>query len=148
MLRIIRGLPGSGKSTFARTFKDCMYAENDFFHINELGEYHYSRENIGYAIEYCRGTTALFLNKKINVVVANTFTLLDEVREYVEMAEHFHPGVEIYRMTTQYKDTHDVPQNVFEAMKKRMIDIPGECLVPNLKVHDFEGAALWVMTKY
>ena len=84
MLAIIRGLPGSGKPTFARhAFKNFNQLEADQFHM--IGDvYDYKIENASYAHMLCQARCARHLKNGWDVVVANTFTTKFEILPYVK----------------------------------------------------------------
>ena len=54
VLYIVRGIPGSGKSTFAKTLGGQHY-ESDMFFINENGEYNFDVTKIKDAHQWCQG---------------------------------------------------------------------------------------------
>ena len=122
MLAIIRGLPGSGKSTFARhAFKNFNQLEADQFHM--IGDvYDYKIENASYAHMLCQARCARHLKNGWDVVVANTFTTKFEILPYVRMAIHFQTTYEIYRMSDdfQWKSIHNVPDQVVEKMRSSL----------------------------
>lgn len=80
-LTLIRGLPGSGKSTLAKTL-DAQHFEADMYFINEKGEYCYNGDKIGEAHEWCQQQVEKALAANQDVVVANTFVRLWEMKAY------------------------------------------------------------------
>ena len=52
-LTIIRGLPGSGKSTYAKKNYNCLILEQDMFFIRN-GQYCYNANSIRRAVEWCK----------------------------------------------------------------------------------------------
>jgi hypothetical protein len=124
MLIIIRGLPGSGKSTFARqNFSSRPNFEADMFFINAKGKYNYDSRLVKYAHQWCQSCAAreLSIDKNAIVVVSNTFTTLSEVLPYFEIAKDTGHGVQIYTALGEYKSIHNVPEEVIEAMAKRWV---------------------------
>lgn len=73
-LYIVRGLPGSGKSTFAKSLGGVNY-EADMFFINENGEYNFDPSKLKDAHNWCRhkAMDSMKSGEPI-VVVSNTFT--------------------------------------------------------------------------
>ena len=126
MIKIVRGIPGSGKSTFAKNyFKGINHIEADQFHITN-GVYTFKSENLKYAHEWCQSICAFFLNQGSDCIVSNTFIHEAHIEPYYEMAEHFHTSVEVYRMYSIYESIHGVPQDTIDKMRRSMHDIPGE----------------------
>ena len=85
-LVLIRGIPGSGKSTMASVlvmigyehFEADMYFEVD-------GVYKYDSSRIREAHAWCQLMTQQALRRGSNVVVSNTFTQVREMAPYLEM---------------------------------------------------------------
>lgn len=127
-LVIVRGLPGSGKSTFAKRNFDCLVLENDMFHVR-MGEYRYSGDSMKDAISWCRDTCKAALLNGMDVVVANTFTQRRFIEEYRRLAVDAGAGFEVYRCVSDYGNIHDVPKSVLEGMKSGFEDWPGEKIV-------------------
>ena len=117
-LILIRGLPGSGKSTLARAFTGAGYhhIEADMFHINpKNGKYEFDVENIHPSHAWCQSSTKKLLDEGRNVVVSNTFTLLEHMEPYLNM-EH---DVSIIIALGKYEDVHNVPTEVLANMAER-----------------------------
>jgi predicted kinase len=128
-LIIIRGLPGSGKTTYAREkYKDYVNYEADMYHTKN-GVYVYKKENAGAAHNECLTRVAQSLKNHRKVVVSNTFTTQKEIDAYIKLATELGKTYCIIRMTKQYGSIHGVPQSDIDKMKNRMVDIPGEVLV-------------------
>lgn len=90
LLTIVRGVPGSGKSTRARkiceSMRDAVHLETDMYMIEDDGEYRWSQDKIGAGHQWCQDETLRNLLEGRNVVVSNTFTRYSEVRPYIDMA--------------------------------------------------------------
>lgn len=121
-LTIVRGLPGSGKSTYAKTL-DCVHYEADqFFDMN--GVYVYDMKLISAAHDWCYSKTVRALRNGHDVVVSNTFTKLWELDRYLAI-----PGllpnvvIEVVEMKTQYTNVHGVPEDKLKQMATRWEDI-------------------------
>lgn len=115
-LVLIRGLPGSGKSTMAkRDFADHLHLEADMFFISEDGEYKYVPKLIRQAHEWCRAETLKALREGRDVVVSNTFTQVWEMEAYFDMD---YP-TKVFEATGNYKNIHGVPDEVIRRMASR-----------------------------
>lgn len=132
MLILIRGLPGSGKSTYAKKLVDMLEADlfqktnvkhfeaDDFWEDRE-----FNPRFLGLAHKKCQENTWDALCQGYDVVVANTFTRLWEMQPYLDMTE----DIKVYRMTGDYGSIHNVPKDTIEKMKKRFEDFDGEIYV-------------------
>lgn len=115
-LLIVRGLPGSGKSTYAQLQKG-IHIEADMYHINDEGRYDWKPENVHASHKWCQSLCKSKLEAGEDVVVSNTFTTLKELRPYLEMWD----SVEIHECKGQFQNIHDVPNEVLRKMKGRWI---------------------------
>lgn len=130
-LVLIRGIPGSGKSTHARKhFPGHDMWEADTFHTDvKTGEYNWKAENQGKAHQWCQGMTRRSMEQGRAVVVSNTFTKMWEMKPYLDMAKEFGYRVEVIRMETRFKNVHNVPEEQVKRMEDRFEDYPGEKVV-------------------
>lgn len=129
-LVLLRGLPGSGKSTIARQLtekyisryrKDFYVCEADQFFIAEDGfTYVYDSRYIKAAHDLCFATTQWHVYKRANmVVVANTFSRYWEIAPYVQLADRLPVTVEIYTCRNQWDNIHNVPPQIIDSMNAR-----------------------------
>lgn len=120
-LLLIRGLPGSGKSTIARKYAERGYRhyEADMFFITSDGQYVFEPKKIKQAHIWCQQMTHRALAHGKNVVVANTFTTRWEVQPYRDIAANVGCGIEIITATGNYKNIHGVPDHAIERMRAR-----------------------------
>lgn len=118
ILVLIRGLPGSGKSTLARQFvkNGFTHLEADMYFIDAIGNYNYKREDIGAAHNQCQQLTEDAMRHKANVVVANTFVRIAEMKPYVDLATKYNYKLIVLTCTGTYKNIHNVPQKTIDAM--------------------------------
>jgi len=120
---IIRGLPGSGKSTYAEEmFPNHVLCEADQYFINNRGDYIFNPKYLKLAHEYCREKAFMMLQRGHSVVVANTFS-----RKW-EMVPYFRLGVpyKVYKMTGEFKSIHNIPYSSIKKIKERWEDYPTE----------------------
>lgn len=119
-LVIIRGLPGSGKSTMAKEFVKLGYKhfEADQY-FEKDGVYKFTPENLWKAHDTCQYNTFESLRKDENVVVANTFTTKKEIQPYLNIAKEFGATVFIMEATGNFGSIHNVPETSLEKMRQR-----------------------------
>lgn len=119
-LYILRGLPGSGKSTWARSrhvFTTML--EADMYFVSPKGDYEFDPEKLHAAHRWCQNTARIMLNNGISVVVSNTFTKMDEMRPYLDIAQECGAQVEITEMKQAFGSIHGVPEEAMKRMAAR-----------------------------
>ena len=118
-LYIVRGLPGSGKSSLAKKVAELVYSADDFF-TNKKGEYNFNVKLLGKAHEWCWGKVrdAMYIGVQA-VAVANTFTQGWEAEKYYQIAEEYGYSVFVIECQNDFGNVHDVPQKSIDAMKER-----------------------------
>lgn len=142
-LVLIRGLPGSGKSTYAATaYPDYVHIESDQYFINELGEYKFDAKKLNDAHYLCYKRTKYALIYRANVVVSNTFTTIKEMKKYHELRELL-PGlsITIVECTGNYGSIHDVPLETLKKMRNRWQLIPEHWSVTQIRIPESEKRA-------
>lgn len=118
-LYIVRGLPGSGKSTYATGRGYTVEADN-FFYRN--GEYEFDSKFLVYAHVFCLGEVVSSLFQNRDIYVANTFTQWWEIEKYLKMARTMWADVEIVECLGEYESIHGVPADKIEQMRLRYLD--------------------------
>jgi predicted kinase len=125
ILYIVRGIPGSGKSTFAKTLGGKHFETDNFFMVD--GEYKFDVTKLKAAHEWCQNSvnTAMILNITTDlnstIVVSNTFTQEWEMKPYFDMAETY--GYRVFSLIVENRhggvNQHGVPEDKLEIMKNR-----------------------------
>lgn len=125
ILFLIRGLPGSGKSTMAdiikRAFKaPACHVEADMYFLGTDGVYRFDPKKLGKAHDWCRSVAfqAMADSKEI-IIVSNTFCQRWEAEPYLSMAEEFGYKVQVLLCQGQFGSIHDVPDETLQRMKAR-----------------------------
>jgi predicted kinase len=118
-LILLRGLPGSGKSTFAKLICN-QHVEADMFFIQD-GEYKFDVSKLKQAHEWCQWKTEEWMKKRYNVVISNTFTMEWEMEVYFELAKQY--GYQVHSLIVENRhggiNEHGVPADKLEQMENR-----------------------------
>ena len=121
ILYIIRGLPGSGKTTLGKSIAGTYcYAADDYFDLFHDGEFVPSK--LKAAHNHCHLMVETALSDDVPfVAVANTFTCEWEMKSYLDLAQKY--GYTVYSIVVENrnntKSIHDVPEETVEKMRKR-----------------------------
>jgi len=129
VLIILRGLPGSGKSTFARSmWSEHAICEADQYWYDKDGHYNFDASKLRQAHEWCQAKVRQFMvDNTLNsffyrkIVVSNTSTTERELQPYLDLANEFGYTVVSLVVENRHGNTnvHDVPQETLQKMKDR-----------------------------
>lgn len=124
-LYLVRGLPGSGKSTFAKTLGGTHFEADMFFMVD--GDYKFDHTKLKEAHAWCRNSVqnSMILNHTAGInntiVVSNTFTQEWEMDEYYWLAEQY--DYRVYSLVVENRhmgvNEHNVPKEVLTKMRDR-----------------------------
>jgi predicted kinase len=124
-LYVVRGVPGSGKSTFAKSIGGIHIEADQFFMMN--GKYNFDITKIKLAHKYCQNQTEAWMKTdgvQVNndkIVVSNTFTQEWEMEPYFKLAEKY--GYKTFSLIVENRhggvNEHGVPEDKLEIMKNR-----------------------------
>lgn len=121
-LILVRGLPGSGKSTHARVIANeifrCARIEADMYFVKD-GEYLFDATKLGEAHAWCLKNTMEIISEGVSVVVSNTFTTIKELKPYFDIAREFKIKPQVILCQGNYKSVHNVPEETIEKMRNR-----------------------------
>lgn len=120
-LVLVRGMPGSGKSTIAKALvaKGFAHIEADMYFVGPDGQYRFRADRLKSAHQWCRNHVASRLHDRVNTVVSNTFTTYWEMIPYIIMAHRFGARLTVMEATGQFVDIHGVPEKTLDAMRNR-----------------------------
>lgn len=121
VLYIVRGIPGSGKSTFAIQLTSNVF-EADHYFIDDNGDYKFDFTKIKDAHADCQSNVeSSMASSTPKIAVSNTFTQEWEMQPYFDLAKKY--GYTVFTIIVENrhggKNVHNVPENVIESMKNR-----------------------------
>lgn len=131
-LYIIRGLPGSGKSTLGETlattyldyspvtggYKVHSYASDDYFYHD--GVYKFDPDHLSDAHAQCFDRVNKAMTNNIeNICVCNTFSQRWEAEPYFKIAKHQDYSAVVIECQNKFGSVHAVPQQNINRMKER-----------------------------
>ena len=131
-LFLIRGCPGSGKTTLAESLGGT-HLEADMYFITINGEYQFDVTKLKDAHKWCQDSVEEamtwdehpeieFLSAGVSkIVVSNTFTQEWEMKPYFDLAEKH--GYRVYSLIVENRhggiNEHGVPEDKLKLMKNR-----------------------------
>lgn len=123
-LYLIRGLPGSGKSTFAKNLASALQAhhfEADNYFEDKEGNYVWVADLVHRAHRWCELMTKASMAEGETVVVSNTFTTEKELKPYLALAGEYGYTVTSVIVENRHGNVsvHDVPDETMNRMKNR-----------------------------
>jgi predicted kinase len=128
ILTLIRGLPGSGKTTLAKILShveryQAVHVEADMFFERD-GEYLYDKSKIHIAHAWCQDWTKGQLLSGRNVIVSNTFTQMWQMQPYFDMAKELNCILNIIECKGQFGNIHNVPKESLDKFRERWEELP------------------------
>lgn len=130
-LFIMRGCPGSGKSTYVnRSLTSNVCSADDYF-VNHNGVYVFDAEKLRQAHAYCQSLCLYFMKQDVAyIAIDNTNTRPKEMDHYMSLATLYGYEVQIIRMDADpeiaaARNTHGVPrEKVLEMAARLEIPLP------------------------
>jgi len=120
-LILLRGLPGSGKTTLAKVLSENstypVFSVDDYFTNEVTGEYIFNFQNNHLAYKQCEALTNDAMQQAIpKIIVHNTFTMAWELEPYFKLAAEYH--YQIFVATVENYHGH---QNVHEVSNEQLL---------------------------
>jgi predicted kinase len=122
MLYLVRGIPGSGKSTFAKQLAPNWVFEADHYFYDKNGNYNFIASEIKEAHKECQKYVGYAMESNTpKIAVSNTFTQEWELQPYYELAIKYGYYVTCIVVENRHGgvNQHGVPEEKVEQMKNR-----------------------------
>ena len=119
-LYLLRGLPGSGKSTMANMLNATCF-EADMYFMRD-GEYRFDHTKLKMAHKWCQDSVEDCMNLRYErIAVSNTFTQEWEMQAYYDLAKKH--GYTVFSIIVENRhggqNIHNVPDESIERMRAR-----------------------------
>lgn len=129
ILFLVRGLPGSGKTSLAtHIWNEYAVVEADKYFYDKEGNYNYDPSKIKDAHAWCKNQVETMMgDHQLNeqyypeIAVSNTFTQEWEMDDYFKLAEKYNYKVVSLIVENRHggKNVHGVPDDKLEIMRNR-----------------------------
>ena len=129
VLFLVRGLPGSGKTSFASAiWNDYAVCEADKFFYDKEGNYNFDPSKLKEAHSWCKNEVESRMIEHQNnqqyypeIAVSNTFTQEWEMEDYFKLAEKYEYKVVSLILENRHgsQNVHGVPDEKLQIMKDR-----------------------------
>jgi predicted kinase len=121
-LILLRGLPGSGKTTLAKSLAGEHIEADMYFVDKETGAYNFDGSKLKNAHNWCKDVVEHWMKDDIQrIIVSNTFTQEWEMEAYYLLAETY--GYIVHSVIVENRhggvNEHGVPTDKLEQMKNR-----------------------------
>jgi predicted kinase len=125
ILYLLRGVPGSGKSTVAQNIGGTHFETDKYFMVD--GEYKFDPTKLKQYHQMCQDEVSLAMIQNHTahfndvIVVSNTFTQEWEMKPYFDLAKTY--GYQVFSLIVENRhgglNQHGVPEDKVQIMKDR-----------------------------
>jgi predicted kinase len=130
---ILQGIPGIGKSTYTKQFKNALVCSADDF-LYEFGRYVWHASKLGHAHEQCFNKFKNAIENKTGLIfVDNTNTRAKELKNYVEFAREHNYEIELLWLKGDpevfgMRNTHNVSMEIINKIHGRLMNFNASSL--------------------
>jgi len=128
---IMRGIPGSGKSTITNTFKDSVVCSADQHFTDEQGNYNFDPKKLNEAHKACMQKFLRQIDQVIRnthdktIIIDNTNIELWEISPYIAICQAYDVDYEIITVRcdpeiASKRNMHGVPAKTIQRMCERL----------------------------
>lgn len=125
-LILLRGLPGSGKTTLAKILSENntypVFSVDDYFTNEKTGEYIFNFQDNHLAYKQCEELTKDAMQQQLSkIFVHNTFTIDWELEAYFKLAAKFNYSLFVVTVENYHhnKNTHEVSDEQLQKMAEK-----------------------------
>lgn len=125
ILYILRGCPGSGKSTIAEDLAKLFNIEIDViccaddYHINENGIYEWKIENLKLSHKLCFDKCMRLMDSNTRrIIISNTNCTEKEINPYIKLGEDY--GYTIFSLIVENRHNNDSIHSIDSRTLNRM----------------------------
>lgn len=125
-LILLRGLPGSGKTTLAKILSENntypVFSVDDYFTNEKTGEYVFNFHDNHLAYKQCEELTKDAMQQQLSkIFVHNTFTIDWELEAYFKLASKFNYSLFVVTVEKYHhnKNTHEVSDEQLQKMAEK-----------------------------
>jgi predicted kinase len=119
-LYLLRGIPGSGKSSLAKSIGGVHYEADMYFMVD--GKYQFDASKLKLAHNWCSiQVQKAMVDDEPKIIVSNTFTQEWEMQAYYDLAKMH--GYRVFSLIVENRhggvNEHGVPEDKLQMMRDR-----------------------------
>jgi predicted kinase len=122
-LILLRGLPGSGKTSLAKVLSDDgqwpVFSVDSYFTDPDTGEYRFEFDKNHLAYKACLQNTEEAMKQRTEkIFIDNTLTIEWEIEPYFQLASAYNYTIFVATVENRHKgkNTHDISEDQLERM--------------------------------